>query len=138
MASSSSKAFLQFSASQAAAAASSTQDRLSQTIAPGLLELSAKQLEILEKVHRIHREPITTEPIYQRAPHKVAASKNMHKRINPGFVDMPYYSSNELAFKYQPPPDFTRDYLKSKSDCDFQGYAAEAILKHVDLNKTSH
>ena len=31
-----------------------------------------------------------------------------------------------------------RDFLKKDSDCKFQKYAAEAILKHVDLKKTSH
>ena len=30
------------------------------------------------------------------------------------------------------------DFLKKDSDCKFQKYAAEAILKHVDLKKTSH
>ena len=29
-------------------------------------------------------------------------------------------------------------FLKKDSDCKFQKYAAEAILKHVDLKKTSH
>ena len=62
----------------------------------------------------------------------------MHKRVNPGYVEMPYESSNARDFKFVPPPDFTREYLKADSDCAFQKFAAEAILKHVDLNKTSH
>ena len=62
----------------------------------------------------------------------------MHKRLNPGYVEMPYRSSNSLDYKYTPPPDFTREYLKADSDCQFQKFASEAILKHVDLNKTSH
>ena len=41
-------------------------------------------------------------------------------------------------FNYLPPPDFSRMFLKKESDCGFQKYAAEAILKHVDLKKTSH
>jgi hypothetical protein len=69
---------------------------------------------------------------------QVAASKAMHKRINPGFVEMPYQSTNSMEYKYIPAPDFSTTYLKCKSDCDFQGFAAAAILKHVDLNKTSH
>jgi hypothetical protein len=71
-------------------------------------------------------------------PSQVAASKAIHKRINPGFVDMPYQSTNSAEYKYIPAPDFSTCYLKTKSDCDFQGFAAQAILKHVDLNKTSH
>ena len=51
---------------------------------------------------------------------------------------MPYKSSNAAAYSYMPPPDFTKQYLKKDSDCKFQKYAAEAILKHVDLKKTAH
>ena len=51
---------------------------------------------------------------------------------------MPYQSTNSLMFKYVPPPDFSRNFLKKESDCGFQKFAAEAILKHVDLKKTSH
>ena len=46
-------------------------------------------------------------------------------------------SSNHLQFKYYP-PDFSRAFLKKKSDCDFQGFGHIAKLLHVDLNKTSH
>ena len=66
------------------------------------------------------------------------ASLEMHKRINPSYVDVPYQSNNSTDYKYTPPPDFTTAYLKKESDCGFQRYAAEAILKHVDLKKTSH
>lgn len=165
---------------------------LRESVAPALLEgLTQTQLDILEKVARIHSEPIVPLKVPQRSPDKVspkvaahrantrtyarpyatqnasrslprmrtrsdakavdgpaatavhamaqvAASKAMHKRINPGFVEMPYQSTNSMEYKYIPAPDFSTAYLKSKSDCDFQGFAAEAILKHVDLNKTSH
>ena len=69
---------------------------------------------------------------------QVQASRELHKRVNSGYVDLRYTSSNQEDFKYIPPPDFTRDYLKSRSDCGFQQYMAEAILKHVDLKKTGH
>lgn len=117
----------------------STSDVLRESVAPALLEgLTVKQLGILEKVARMHSDPIVTKLVPQRSPPQVAASKAMHKRTNPGYVDLPYQSTNSMEFKYVPPPDFTRDYHKSKSDCDFQGFAAEAILKGINLNKTSH
>ena len=45
---------------------------------------------------------------------------------------------NTETFKYIPAPDFSKNFLKKDSDCGFQKYAAEALLKHVDLKKTSH
>ena len=68
----------------------------------------------------------------------MAASVEIHKRVNPGYVEMPYVSSSQRAYEYKPPPDFTKAFLKKESDCKVQKYAAEAILKHVDLKKTSH
>lgn len=71
-------------------------------------------------------------------PLQIEASIAIHKRTNPGYVEIPYVSTNTEAFKYIPAPDFSRHFLKKDSDCKFQKYAAEAILKHVDLKKTSH
>lgn len=69
---------------------------------------------------------------------QIEASTAIHKRVNPGYVETPYRSTNTEMFNYVPPPDFSRMFLKKESDCGFQKYAAEAILKHVDLKKTSH
>merc|ERR1719181_1794712 len=96
--------------------------------------LTPYQKSVLEKIRSINAEPITTKPSgSSRTPEQVAASTDIHKRVNPGYVEMPYRSTNTMAFNYVPPPDFTRQYLKKDSDCKFQKYAAEAILKHVDL-----
>mmetsp|Transcript_59900 Transcript_59900/g.129842 ORF Transcript_59900/g.129842 Transcript_59900/m.129842 type:complete len:132 (-) Transcript_59900:366-761(-) len=101
--------------------------------------LSPYQQSLLKKVQTMHTEPIvTTSPGANRSPDKVNKSMQLHKRINPGYVDMPWTTSNSSEFTYRPPPDFSRDYLRASSDCKFQEYAAEAILKHVDLKKTSH
>ena len=101
--------------------------------------LTPYQISLLAKVRSVCTDPINVQPRTSlRTPEQIAASQALHKRVNPGYVDIPYVSSNTLDYKYKPPPDFTREYLKADSDCKFQKYAAEAILKHVDLNKTSH
>jgi hypothetical protein len=49
-------------------------DVLRQSVAPALLEgLTQTQLEILEKVARIHSEPIEPLEVRQRSPDKVSA-----------------------------------------------------------------
>ena len=103
-----------------------------------LAQLTKKQIGLIEKVDQLQRDPILPHPLPERAPEQIRASKNLHKRINPGFVDMAYKSSNQLDYKYLPAPDFTRDFLKAESDIGFQKYLTEAILKGVDLKKTSH
>ena len=96
-------------------------------------------MSLLERVRRANTDPLNISPNASKRPEEMqAASVEMHKRVNPGFVEMPYKSSNTVDYKYVPPPDFTREYLKAESDCGFQKFAAEAILKHVDLKKTSH
>ena len=101
--------------------------------------LTPYQISLLERVRRANTDPIIVKPnASKRSPAQKAASQEMHKRVNPGFVEMPYRSSSALDYKYTPPPDFTREYMKADSDCQFQKFASEAILKHVDLNKTSH
>ena len=101
--------------------------------------LTKYQMELLDKIRNIDAVPPSAEPsVTQRTAEQVAASVEIHKRVNPGYVEMPYRSSNALAYEYTPPPDFTKAFLKKDSDCKFQKYAAEAILKHVDLKKTSH
>lgn len=102
-----------------------------------LLEtLTPYQRGLLETVQRLHTEPITTKPPgTTRSEEQVQASVQIHKRINPGYVEAPYTSTSASAFKYLPAPDFTRDHLRTSSDCRFQEYAAECILKHVDLKK---
>ena len=101
--------------------------------------LTPYQISLLERVRRANTDPIIAEPnASKRSPAQKAASVEMHKRLNPGYVEMPYKASSAMAFVYRPPPDFTKAFLKKDSDCKFQKYAAEAILKHVDLNKTSH
>ena len=101
--------------------------------------LTPYQISLLERVRKANTDPIIAEPnASKRSPAQKAASVEMHKRLNPGYVEMPYRSSSALDYKYTPPPDFTREYLKADSDCQFQKFASEAILKHVDLNKTSH
>lgn len=102
-------------------------------------QFSARQLKLLEQIKNIDKEPIRTKyPGTQRTPDQLLMSQSLNKRVNSGYVDMPYKATSEEAFRYTTPPDFSRAYLKKKSDCDFQGYANEAILKHVDLKKTSH
>lgn len=103
---------------------------------PGLTDY---QKSVLDKIRDMNRAAIEVSASgTSRSLGQVQASVEIHKRVNPGYVDMPYRSSNSQDFKYQPPPDFTRAFLKKDSDCAFQKYAAEAILKHVDLKKTSH
>ena len=101
--------------------------------------LTPYQLSLLEKVRRANTDPIVKYPRKSERPEAdQLASVEIHKRVNPGYVEMPYTSSSSTSFAYTPPPDFTKAFLKKDSDCKFQKYAAEAILKHVDLNKTSH
>ena len=101
--------------------------------------LTPYQLSLLERVRRANTDPIIVEAnASKRSPAQKAASQEMHKRVNPGFVEMPYRSSSALDYKYTPPPDFTREYMKADSDCQFQKYKSKAIMMHVDLNKTSH
>ena len=101
--------------------------------------LTAKQKGLLDRIKMIDAHPCPIEdPATTRTEAQVAESVLIHKRVNPGYVEMPYKSSNHLQFKYYPPPDFSRAFLKKKSDCDFQGFGHIAKLLHVDLNKTSH
>lgn len=108
-------------------------------IKDGATGLKPEHKALLDTIRGIDAEPVTTVyPGTTRTQEQVDFSMQIHKRVNPGYVDMPYKATTANAFLYKPPPDFTRAYLKKKSDCDFQGFAAEAILKHVNLNKTSH
>ena len=100
--------------------------------------LTAYQKQLLDTIRNIDATPFQPAPVPSRSAPHVAASVEIHKRVNPGYVEMPYRATTELAFEYKPAPGFTKAFLKKKSDCDFQGFAAEAILKHVDLKKTSH
>ena len=102
-------------------------------------KLTPKMIAVLDTIRNLDKDPCPIEyPGTQRAEQDVAASVEIHKRVNPGYVELPYKASTNTQFKYLPPPDFSKAYLKKKSDCDFQGFASEAILKHVDLKKTSH
>ena len=109
---------------------------------PELMDtLTPYQQGLLHTVHRLHTDPIETKypgPGAARTEEQIKASIQIHKRINPGYVEVPYKATTELAYTYAPAPDFTRDHLRTKSDCGFQEYMAEAIKKHVDLKKTSH
>ena len=101
--------------------------------------LTATQRDLLVKIHRIKSEPIvTTHGGTTRSDEDVATSRNINKRINPGYVDMPYRSSNSVNYAYVPPVSFSRAFLKKESDCGFQKYAAAAILSGVNLKKTGH
>lgn len=162
--------------------------------------LTQYQMDLLDKIRNIDAVPPKTSfPGTSRSAEQVKASVAIHKRVNPGYVEMPYRSSSASDFLYKPPPDFTKavrarpttkplpsalsrplrrppragndaatdalpaccralkachicrltchrtpawrvltQFLKKDSDCKFQKYAAEAILKHVDLKKTSH
>lgn len=101
--------------------------------------LTDYQRSLLDKIRAIEADPIVKAPqLSGRTADQVEASVQIHKRVNPGYVELPYRSSNTEQFKYIPPPDFSRNFLKKASDCGFQKFAAEAILKHVDLKKTSH
>uniref|UniRef100_A0A7S3AQN3 Uncharacterized protein n=1 Tax=Haptolina ericina TaxID=156174 RepID=A0A7S3AQN3_9EUKA len=101
--------------------------------------LTPYQRDILKKIRSIEANPITVAPVLTtRSSEQVEASIAIHKRTNPGYVETPYTSTNRDTYQYIPAPDFTRNFLKKDSDCKFQKYAAEAILKHVDLKKTSH
>ena len=106
---------------------------------PSSSNLTTYQMELLDKIRAINAVPCAANPhVTSRTETQVAASVEIHKRVNPGYVEIPYVSSNSMAYAYTPPPDFTKAFLKKDSDCKFQKYAAEAILKHVDLKKTSH
>ncbi len=100
--------------------------------------LTLKQRGYIEKVDALHKAPLLPTKITPRTPEQIEASQKIHKRVNPGYVDLPYKSTSEMEFKYHPAPDFTRDYLKADSDIGFQKYVSQAILKGVDLRKTSH
>mmetsp|Transcript_75014 Transcript_75014/g.225488 ORF Transcript_75014/g.225488 Transcript_75014/m.225488 type:complete len:157 (-) Transcript_75014:380-850(-) len=101
--------------------------------------LTPYQKSLLQKIRSIEAEPIRVVPnASRRSAEQIEASTSIHKRVNPGFVDLPYKSTNTEMFTYLPAPDFSKNFLKKDSDCGFQKYAAEAILKHVDLKKTSH
>lgn len=101
--------------------------------------LTKYQMELLDTIRNIDAKPCPVAyPGTTRTDAQVAASVEIHKRVNPGYVEMPYTASSQTDFVYKPPPDFTKAFLKKESDCKFQKYAAEAILKHVDLKKTSH
>eukprot|EP00316_Scyphosphaera_apsteinii_P026243 CAMPEP_0119312572 /NCGR_PEP_ID=MMETSP1333-20130426/26890_1 /TAXON_ID=418940 /ORGANISM="Scyphosphaera apsteinii, Strain RCC1455" /LENGTH=138 /DNA_ID=CAMNT_0007317215 /DNA_START=40 /DNA_END=456 /DNA_ORIENTATION=+ len=122
-----------------AAAAQECQQMPSRETLPHVDGLSEFQQSMLDKVSQIHSTPITTKPSgTNRSAEDVASSVNMHKRINPGFVELPWKTSNEEQFKYQAPPDFSKDYMKVPSDANFGLYLDEAIRKHVDLKKTAH
>lgn len=102
-------------------------------------KLTPKMIQLLDQIRDLDKEACPIEyPGTRRSEKDVAASVEIHKRVNPGYVEMPYKASTEMQYRYLPPPDFSKAYLKKKSDCDFQGFATEAILKHVDLKKTSH
>ena len=101
--------------------------------------LTAYQKQLLDTIRAIDANPVNAQAhVTTRTATQVAASVEIYKRVNPGYVEMPYMSTAHTAFEYKPPPDFTKAFLKKDSDCKFQKYAAEAILKHVDLKKTSH
>ena len=101
--------------------------------------LTPYQLGLLETVRECNTKPIVKSPNKStRSPSQIAASQAIHKRVNSGYVDIPYESSNSRDFKYRFPPDFTREYLKSDSDLHFAKFAAAALKHSVPLNKTSH
>ena len=101
--------------------------------------LTAYQKEILDKIKNMDATPCPmVYPGSRRTDEQEAASTEIHKRVNPGYVDMPYTATSQVDFQYKPPPDFTKAFLKKESDCAFQKYASQAILLHVDLKKTSH
>ncbi|KAL1527690.1 hypothetical protein AB1Y20_009076 [Prymnesium parvum] len=102
-------------------------------------ELTPYQRSLLRKIREIEATPIHVVPnVSRRTAEQIEASTAIHKRVNPGYVETPYKSTNYEVFAYTPAPDFSMNFLKKDSDCGFQKYAAEAILKHVDLKKTSH
>ena len=101
--------------------------------------LTPYQLSLLEKVRRANTDPIVKYPRKSERPEAdQLASVEIHKRVNPGYVEMPYESSNSRDYKYMAAPDFTREYLKSDSDLHFAKFAAAALTHSVPLNKTSH
>ncbi len=101
--------------------------------------LSPSQQKLVDTVQKLQDEPITVAPkCSARTDEQIHASLQIHKRINPGYVDMPCVSSSQEQFTYMPAPDFTRDYLRSSSDCKFQEFAAEALKHGMKLGKTGH
>ena len=90
-------------------------------------------------MRRANTDPIVKYPRKSERPEAdQLASVEIHKRVNPGYVEMPYESSNSRDYKYMAAPDFTREYLKSDSDLHFAKFAAAALTHSVPLNKTSH
>ena len=101
--------------------------------------LSPSQQKLVDTVAKLQNDPIDVAPRCSgRSDEKINASLQIHKRINPGYVDMPCVSSSQEQFAYHPAPDFTRDYLRSSSDCKFQEFAAEALKHGMKLGKTGH
>ncbi len=83
-------------------------------------------------------------PAPQACPH-LARSLAMHKRINPGYVDIPYVSTHQSDYVHADFNAFNhagfgaeREFLKRPSDAKFGKFLDEAVKKHVDLKKTSH
>ena len=108
-------------------------------IKDGATGLKPEHKALLDTIRGIDAEPVTTVyPGTTRTQEQVDFSMQIHKRVNPGYVEMPYESSNTRDFGYKPPPDFTREYLKSDSDLHFAKFAAAALSHSVPLNKTSH
>ena len=101
--------------------------------------LTPYQQALLDRVRRANTDPIVCYARKSMRPQKdIEASQEIHKRVNPGYVEMPYESSNTRDYKYKPPPDFTREYMKADSDLHFAKFAAAALMHSVPLNKTSH
>merc|ERR1719424_1775442 len=88
--------------------------------------LTTYQKTLLDKIRNVNAHPPTTHYSgTSRTDAQVAASVEIHKRVNPGYVEMPYTAGSQVDFAYKPPPDFTKAFLKKDSDCAFQKYAAE-------------
>ena len=69
---------------------------------PGLTDY---QKSLLDRIRNINKEPMDIHAnTTQRSPQQIAESIEIHKRVNPGYVDMPYTSSNTLDFKVRRPP----------------------------------
>ena len=95
-----SQAFLEYAAREEA--------KRGMTLTRSLLEdstsLTQKQAGLVEEIETILSEPLAPAvPPPQRSPERTRASKELHKRTNPAFVDLPYRSRRPLSLLHAVP-----------------------------------
>lgn len=71
----------------------------------------ALQAELKAKEKEIWSQPFVPKPVKSSMPpQKLEESKQLHYRVNTGFVDLPLAATTATAFAYKPPPDMSKEY----------------------------